>query len=232
MVRKLVRQELKRKALVVNTTNNYIDTQEMLRAYRSGIFPMAIGKESNSISWIRPIKRGIIPIGYLHISRSTKKFIRKTEVKSSINTCFKDILKNCANREDTWINKPIYESYIRLYELGYAHSVEIWEGSALAGGLFGISIGSCFFGESMFSLRPNGSKLALIFTMASLIYSGYKLFDVQFLTDHLKTMGAKEINNEEYQKILSLGLKTESNLLDLSSDYSWSKIIQLNNQKL
>ena len=205
----------------------------MLIAYRAGLFPMAVSKNSQSISWVRPTKRGIIPIGKLHISRTTKKFIKKKHsIKPSIDRCFETIVKHCAGREDTWINKPIYDCYMQLYELGYAHSVEIWEENLLIGGLFGISMGSCFFGESMFSSRTNGSKLALIFTMASLIYGKYKLFDIQFLTNHLKTMGATEVNNEEYQKLLSAGLKTESSFLGLSSDSCWFKITQLNNQKL
>ncbi len=210
----------------------HISTNTLLHAYSQGIFPMAQSAKSETIVWIRPEQRGIIPIGKLHISRSMRKFIRKEEIKMSINSCFRDVLENCRNRKATWINNQLFNLYLDLNRTGHALSVEVWKGQVLIGGLLGVAIGSCFFGESMFSSFKNGSKLALIGTMARLVNAKFILFDTQFLNDHLVTMGGCEIPSAQYTDILSKGLNSKSDFFKFPETYSWFEMIQLSSQNL
>ena len=155
-----------------------------------------MGDQNNGdqIFWCNPIVRAIIPISKLHISRSLKRLCKKREFKFSINHDFLTTLTNCANRNETWINESIISSYKKLHDLGYAHSIEVWEDKKIKGGLYGVAIGKVFFAESMFSKSSNGSKIALIALMGILALNKFQLLDVQFMTNHLKTMGAKEIS--------------------------------------
>ena len=150
--------------------------------------------DNNRIFWCNPIVRAVIPISKLHISRSLRKLCCKKKFKFSINHDFLSTISNCANREETWINKSIISTYNTLHDLGYAHSVEVWEDKKLKGGLYGVAMGKVFFAESMFSTSSNGSKLALIALMGTLVLNKFLLLDVQFMTDHLRNMGAKEIS--------------------------------------
>ena len=150
--------------------------------------------DDNQIFWCNPMVRAIIPVSKLHISRSLKKLCSKKEFKFSINQDFQKIISNCANRDETWINKSIISIYNNLHELGYAHSIEIWDNKELIGGLYGVALGKTFFAESMFSKSSNGSKIALIALMGILTLNKFSILDVQFMTNHLKTMGAKEIS--------------------------------------
>ena len=151
-------------------------------------------KNNDQVFWCNPIIRAVIPISKLHISRSLKKLCFKKNFEFSINHDFPSIIASCANREETWINKPIMNIYNSLHNLGYAHSIEVWEEKKLIGGLYGIAIGDVFFAESMYSKSPNGSKIALIALMGILVFHKFSLLDVQFMTNHLKTMGAQEIS--------------------------------------
>ena len=206
---------------------NYI-----MSGYRRGIFPMAESKSSKEIFWIKPEERGIIPIGKLHISRSLKKFIKAKTFHSTVNRCFAEVVERCADRKKSWINSELFDLYIELHKAGYAVSVEIWQNEDLIGGLFGITVGSCFCGESMFSTTTNGSKLALIVTMARLNYNKFRLFDTQFPTNHLKSMGGKTISQANYEDLLSKLIYDKRTLLSLPKNYSWSELIQLNNHIL
>ena len=150
--------------------------------------------DENQIFWCNPIVRAVIPISKLHISRSLKNLCRKKKFEFSINHDFLSTISNCANREETWINKSIKSTYNTLHDLGYAHSIEVWEDEKLKGGLYGVAIGKVFFAESMFSKSSNGSKIALIALMGILSLNKFSLLDVQFITDHLKTLRAKEIS--------------------------------------
>ncbi len=150
--------------------------------------------DEHQIFWCNPVVRAIIPISGLHISRSLKKLCSRKKFEFSINHDFSKIISNCAKRKETWINKSIISTYNSLHDLGYAHSIEVWEGGELKGGLYGVAFGKIFFAESMFSKSSNGSKLALIALMGILALNKFLLLDVQFMTNHLKTMGAKEIS--------------------------------------
>ena len=151
--------------------------ESVIHLYRNGIFPMGDHNDDNKIFWCNPLVRAVIPISKLHISRSLKKLCAKKRFKFSINYDFKTIISNCANREETWINKSIISIYTNLFKLGYAHSIEIWEEEKLQGGLYGVAIGKVFFAESMFSKRSNGSKLALIALMGILASNKFLLLE-------------------------------------------------------
>ena len=146
---------------------------QVFRAYSNGYFPMGESKDNPEIQWVIPNNRGVIPIGKVYCSKSLKKFIKKNKFNVSFDQNFKDVIINCANRKTTWINSTIYDLFVELNHMGFAHSVEIKKNELLVGGLYGLSLGSIFFAESMFSIFPNTSKLALIEMMAKVNYGGY-----------------------------------------------------------
>ncbi len=177
---------------------------EILHSYKKGIFPMGDYGNDRLIMWCNPNKRAVIPIGQLHISRSLKRECLKRSLNFTINKCFEQVIFNCANRKETWITPPIIQNYIALHKGGYAHSVEIWDKSTLLGGLYGVSIGAVFFAESMFSASRNGSKFAMVALMFTLVKNNFLLLDVQFMTKHLETMGAKEISKIKFLEELKV----------------------------
>ncbi|MDC3090720.1 leucyl/phenylalanyl-tRNA--protein transferase [Paracoccaceae bacterium] len=179
-----------------------LNPETVIKLYKNGIFPMGDQDNDNRVFWCNPLIRAIIPISKLHISRSLKRLCRQKTFEFSINYDFSKIITNCANRDDTWINGSIISSYKKLHDLGYAHSIEVWEDKKIKGGLYGVAIGKAFFAESMFSKSANGSKIALIVLMGILELNKFKLLDVQFMTSHLKTMGAKEISRNAFLYLL------------------------------
>lgn len=185
---------------------NIIPSNLLLAAYTTGYFPMA-DPEDNKIYWYSPDPRAIIPLEDFKISRSLKQVIKKNIYVIKINTRFEDVINACADRKETWISDEIIGSYINLYKLGYAHSVESWYNDELVGGLYGVAVGSAFFGESMFSRMKNASKVALNALVNILKNNGYLLLDVQYITPHLRQFGAIEIPKENYLKILGNALK-------------------------
>jgi len=188
--------------------------KELLDCYRRGVFPMADSRDDPRVFLLDPDERGIVPLDGLHISRSLKKFMRNMPFTITYDAAFSEVIIKCAeavpDRENTWINDGIEYLYGRLHALGNAHSVEIWDKRELVGGLYGVSIGGAFFGESMFSRRTNASKVALVYLVERLNAAGYQLLDTQFITDHLKTMGAIEIPRTEYHAILREALELET----------------------
>jgi len=170
----------------------------LLLAYRNGIFPWT----TRPLTWWSPDPRAVIPIGGVHVSRSLRKVLRRGRFATTFDRAFRRVMERCAaprpGRRETWITPPFISGYTRLHELGYAHSVEVWDGERLAGGLYGVAIGGFFAGESMFSDEENGSKVALVAMEEGLRASGFTLFDVQFLTPHLRSMGAVEITRAQY----------------------------------
>lgn len=179
-----------------------IDADTVLAAYRVGIFPMGVAKNVPYYHWIEPEIRGIIPLDRLHVSRSLSKLLRRGAYSARVNHRFEDTLRLCADREDTWLNENLMGCVLDLHSMGHAHSVEVYEGSELAGGLYGISIGGAFFGESMFSLRPSASKVALVHLVDRLVHNGFSLLDTQFVSDHLATMGGIEVSRPVFKSLL------------------------------
>ncbi|RRH77404.1 leucyl/phenylalanyl-tRNA--protein transferase [Falsigemmobacter faecalis] len=182
----------------------------LLRAYAMGIFPMAEGRDDPEIHWIDPRRRGIFPLDQFHISRSLARRIRRGGYEAVVNQDFAATVQACAAREETWINEEIFTLYTALHAAGFAHSQEIRMDGALVGGVYGVVLGGAFFGESMFSRVTDGSKLALAHLMARLQAGGFTLFDTQFLTPHLASLGAIEIPRAEYRRRLTQALETEA----------------------
>jgi leucyl/phenylalanyl-tRNA--protein transferase len=179
----------------------------VLRAYSIGIFPMAETADDPSIHWIEPKRRGIIPLDGLHVSRSLAKLIRSDRFEVAIDTDFQSVIEACATTHgSTWINLPIRSLFSELFEKGHVHSVEVYEKNQLVGGLYGLALGGAFFGESMFHTVTNASKVALVHLVARLNAGGFCLLDTQFLTPHLATLGAIEIDRLEYKSLLANAL--------------------------
>lgn len=184
-----------------------ITTEMVLRAYSIGIFPMAETADDPSIHWIEPKRRGIIPLDGLHVSRSLAKLIRSDRFQVAIDTDFQSVIEACATTHgSTWINLPIRSLFSELFDQGHAHSVEVYEKNQLVGGLYGLALGGAFFGESMFHTLTNASKVALVHLVARLNAGGFCLLDTQFLTPHLATLGAIEIDRLEYKSLLANAL--------------------------
>jgi leucyl/phenylalanyl-tRNA---protein transferase len=179
----------------------------LLRAYAAGIFPMAEGRDDPEIHWVDPRRRGIMPLDGFHTSRTLRRRILRCGWDVRVDTDFAGVLAGCADRPETWINGPIFALYRALYDAGHAHSLELWEGDTLVGGVYGVTLGQAFFGESMFSRRTDASKVALAYLVHRLHAGGFTLFDTQFLTPHLASLGGLEITRGEYRRRLSLALQ-------------------------
>ncbi|WP_120505155.1 leucyl/phenylalanyl-tRNA--protein transferase [Sulfitobacter mediterraneus] len=170
----------------------------LLHGYSIGIFPMAEHRDDPEIFWVDPRRRGVMPLQGFHLSRSLAKAMRRSPFRASVDEDFAGVVEGCADRADTWINAEIFSLYNALHQRSHAHSIEIWEDQTLVGGVYGVTLGGAFFGESMFSRRTNASKMALAVLVDRLRRAGFVLFDAQFLTDHLASLGAQEITRAEY----------------------------------
>lgn len=190
----------------------------MVRAYAAGIFPMSEGADDAHVFWVDPQRRGVFPLDGFHISRSLGKRIRRSDYTVRIDSEFASVVAHCADREPTWINGDLSTCYMALHARGIAHSIEIWDAQGLAGGVFGVALGAAFFGESMFSTRTDGSKLALAHLVHRLRVGGFTLFDTQFVTDHLTSLGAVEIPRSAYRDALSHALIQSADFLALPED--------------
>jgi leucyl/phenylalanyl-tRNA---protein transferase len=188
-----------------------IDIDLLLRAYAHGIFPMADARDDADAYWVEPERRAILPLQDFHLSRSLAKTIRRDTFRVTSDTVFAQVIATCAetapDRDATWINSDIESAFIHLHHKGMAHSVECWRGDELVGGLYGLSMGRAFFGESMFSRATDASKVALAWLIARLRLGGYTLLDCQFMTDHLASMGAVEISQADYRTRLDKALQ-------------------------
>ena len=190
----------------------------LLRAYTIGVFPMAEDQNDPDLFWIDPRMRGILPMDGFHIPRRLKKTVRNGNFHITFDHAFEEVMEGCGEstqkRPRTWINDKIYNLYTSLYHMGHAHSVEIWQHGLLVGGLYGVSWGNAFFGESMFSRTTDASKVALVHLMARLSNAGYTLLDTQFVTEHLKKFGATEIPRADYRAMLSKAMEGHANFHD------------------
>ncbi|WP_425074953.1 leucyl/phenylalanyl-tRNA--protein transferase [Sagittula sp. S175] len=185
----------------------------LLHAYRSGIFPMAERRDDPEIFWVDPRRRGILPLDGFHVSRSLAKRLGRMNYEVTLNRDFEGVIDGCADRQETWINDEIRALYGALFELEQAHSLEIWQDGALVGGVYGVTVGRAFCGESMFSRITDASKMALAWLVDLLRRSGFILFDTQFLTPHLATLGAREITRADYRLRLAEALEGTADIL-------------------
>lgn len=187
----------------------------LLRGYAIGIFPMAEHRDDAEIFWVDPKRRGVLPIDGFHISRSLRRRLRNCGYRITTDTDFAGVLDGCADRAETWINAEIRALYIALHETGHAHSLEVWDGDELVGGVYGVVVGAAFFGESMFSRRTDASKIALAYLVDRLRQAGFLLFDAQFLTTHLASLGAVEISRAEYHRRLETAIARHASFTGL-----------------
>lgn len=192
----------------------------LLGAYAAGVFPMAEDRHDPEVFWVDPRRRGIIPLDGFHVSRSLARRLRRGGFEVTLDHRFEDVLDACSDREETWINGTIRELVVSLAGMGHAHAFATWKDGALIGGMYGLAIGGAFFGESMFSRATDGSKITLAFAVDHLRRTGFELFDTQFLTEHLASLGAVEISRLEYRRQLAraLDLRADIHAVEMETD--------------
>jgi len=199
-----------------------ITPEVLLKAYACGIFPMAESADDPALYWIEPEKRGIIPLDRFHVPDRLARTVRSDRFSVVVDCDFDSVLDGCAQpapgRTRTWINGRITHLYRKLYERGDCHTVEVYEGDRLVGGLYGVSLGRAFFGESMFHRARDASKVALVHLVARLKAGQYRLLDTQFVTEHLRKFGAVEVTRPAYHKLLDAALVGEGNFAALALD--------------
>ena len=182
----------------------------LIKAYTAGVFPMAESRDTGDIFWVDPQRRGILPIDDLHVPRRLRRTLRRNVYEIRVDTAFEHVVRACAEpnnaRPETWISEPIISAYTELQSLGFAHSVECWQAGNLGGGLYGVTIGGAFFGESMFTRARDASKVALVHLCARLMKGGFTLLDTQFITDHLEQFGTIEIPRADYHRRLEVAI--------------------------
>ena len=200
-----------------------INPEELLLAYRLGIFPMAESRNAEEVLWIRPHERGIIPLETFHVPRRLARVVRSDHFRVTVDRAFSEVIRGCAEsrpeRRDTWINAAIIEVFETLYERRIAHSIEVWHGESLKGGLYGLAIGGAFFAESKFSREREASKVALVHLAARLKAGGFKLLDAQFPNPHLDQFGAIAVSEEHFQQLLSEALAVNADFYCLPADW-------------
>jgi leucyl/phenylalanyl-tRNA--protein transferase len=200
----------------------------LLRAYASGVFPMARSRRGRTLYWVDPDDRGILPLDGFHVPRSLFKTLKRDRFQITIDTDFQGVLEGCAapgpGRSETWINDKIADLFGQLHAMGYAHSVECRLDGELVGGLYGLHLGAAFFGESMFSRVTDASKVALCHLLARLKGGGFILLDTQFITEHLERFGAVEIPRATYHHILSDALRRQARF---DGDYPSARVVSL-----
>jgi leucyl/phenylalanyl-tRNA--protein transferase len=191
-----------------------ISPELLLRAYAEGIFPMAEKRGDPELFWVSPERRGILPLDRFHVPKRLARTVRRDRFLVTHNEAFAEVMRACSapgpGREESWINDEILHLYAALHASRRAHSIECWRNGTLAGGLYGVSLGAAFFGESMFSSERDASKVALVHLVARLIAGGFALLDAQFLTQHLAQFGAVEIPRREYLELLKQALRKDA----------------------
>ncbi|RBI82762.1 leucyl/phenylalanyl-tRNA--protein transferase [Rhodosalinus halophilus] len=202
----------------------------VLRAYSVGLFPMAERRDDEEVFWVDPRRRGIIPLHGFRISRSLARRLRRDDYGVTVDADFEGVIDACANRDETWINAEIRRLYTALHKMGHAHSLEVWMDGELAGGVYGVTLGAAFFGESMFSRRRDGSKIALAWLVDRLRRAGFLLFDTQFLTSHLASLGGVEISRAEYHRRLAAALERQADFTAPALPASGQEVVQRNTQ--
>ena len=198
----------------------------LLGAYASGVFPMAESQDDPAVYWVDPRHRGVLPLEGFHVSRSLARRMRRGEYRATLDEGFMEILDGCADRNETWINATIRDLMLDLHAQGYAHSFGVWQGDRLIGGMYGLALGGAFFGESMFSRATDGSKMALAWAVDHLRRCGFTLFDTQFLTEHLVSLGAVEIPRAQYHSLLRAALELPANIHAFSIESDPQAVVQ------
>lgn len=208
-----------------------ITPEVLLKAYAIGVFPMAESAEDPGLFWIEPELRGLLPLDRFHVPRRLARTVRRAPFDIKVDTDFAGVIEGCARpapgRRKTWINTRIRDLYGELFSQGHCHTVESWQEGRLVGGLYGIALRGAFFGESMFSTERDASKVALVHLVAKLIAGGFKILDIQFITEHLKTFGAVEVEREAYQQLLNSALAVSADFHRLAGGGTSEEVLQL-----
>ncbi len=208
-----------------------ITPQVLLKAYSCGIFPMAESADDPALYWIEPQHRGILPLTSVHVPRRLARTVRNETYRVSIDTDYDGVIEGCAaeraGRRSTWINSRIRQLYQELFRLGHCHTVEVWDGERLVGGLYGVALGGAFFGESMFSYARDASKVALVHLAGRLLAGGFTLLDTQFVTDHLRQFGTVEVDRDEFHRQLDGALKHAADFLVLPRETPGAAILEI-----
>lgn len=203
---------------------------DLIACYARGVFPMADAREDESLFLIDPERRGVLPLGDFHVPKRLARTVRNGPFEVRVDTAFDAVIEGCAaskpGRLETWINHPIQRLYGQLHARGLAHSVEAWLDGELAGGLYGVSLGGAFFGESMFSTARDASKVALVHLVARLIVGGYQLLDTQFITEHLSQFGVVEISRADYRRRLAKALAVPGDFYGLAGGATGTDCLQ------
>ncbi|MXQ06739.1 leucyl/phenylalanyl-tRNA--protein transferase [Alphaproteobacteria bacterium GH1-50] len=199
----------------------------LLGAYASGVFPMADSRDDPAVYWVEPRRRGIIPMDWFRVSRSLAKRLKKPDYSVHLNEDFAAVLNACADRPETWINDTIRDLMLALHDRGIAHAFSVrTSDGALIGGMYGLALGGAFFGESMFSRQRDGSKIALTWAIDHLRRTGFTLFDTQFITEHLRSLGAEEIPKEEYMERLRRAITEGADIHALPLETDRQAVVQ------
>jgi leucyl/phenylalanyl-tRNA---protein transferase len=208
-----------------------ITPQVLLKAYSCGIFPMAESADDPALYWIEPQQRGVLPLDGLHIPRRLLRTVRTTPFEVRVDSDYDGVIDGCAapraGRMSTWINTRIRSLYRELFDLGACHTVEVWDGNKMVGGLYGVALKSAFFGESMFSTERDASKIALVHLAARLIRGGFTLLDTQFVTDHLRQFGTIELDRMTFQRELEIALEKDADFYALSRDATGLEVAEI-----
>lgn len=195
--------------------NEILTPDMLLAAYANGYFPMALNKDDPELYWFSPEERGVLPLATFNIPRGLSRAMKKHDYVVTVDTAFEDVIRACGTltkeRKETWINEKIVELYTALFDAGHAHSIEVWSGKTLVGGLYGVSLGGAFFGESMFSRGPDASKIALVRLVEILRAAGYSLLDTQYVNEHLKQFGVEAWTKARYLRHLEKALQVVPN---------------------
>ena len=207
-----------------------LSPQLLLHAYMSGVFPMSEHRDDPEVFWVEPRRRGIFPLDGFHISRSLARSLRRDDYHVTLNADFEGVIDDCADRDETWISGRIAELYGQLHDSGHAHSLEVWQEDRLIGGVYGVALGAAYFGESMFSRRRDASKIALAWLTTHLRRCGYRLFDTQFLTPHLASLGAIEVSRGQYRAMLAEALSRPAEIMSQPLPASGQDVVQFNGQ--
>jgi len=208
-----------------------ITPQVLLKAYSCGIFPMAESADDPALYWIEPQHRGILPLEAVHVPKRLARTVRSGALRVAVDTDYEGVIEGCAaeraGRRSTWINGRIRGLYQELFRLGHCHTVEVWEGDRLVGGLYGVALGGVFFGESMFSYVRDASKIALVHLAGRLIAGGFTLLDTQFVTDHLRQFGTIEVDRDDFHRLLDDALRQSADFLRLPLDTPGATILDI-----
>lgn len=208
-----------------------ITPQVLLKAYTCGIFPMAESAEDPQLYWIEPQARGMLPLERVTVPKRLQRTIRQVLYEIRVDSDFDGVIAGCAaskpGRRTTWINGRIRKLYRELHRLGYCHTVEVWDGGVLVGGLYGVALGGAFFGESMFSEVRDASKIALVYLSARLIHGGFIMLDTQFVTDHLRQFGTIEVDRNEFHRQLERALRIEGDFFRLEREPAPQRVLDI-----